>query len=146
MVVIDAFAIENLEPWVGLDVFATFSAPEDVELGIFVVTQDLVGHERLNIHVYTVVHVWVQHAGVQASGDGLPMALLVSSQDGGRWRLHRAVDLGCGLNALYQVVDERHGVAFFLSRLARRSSRSAWSRAAWAIATQKAGKQRWALG
>jgi hypothetical protein len=64
MVVVNALAIELVEPRSGLDIFATVFVPGDVELWLFVVAQYLCRHEGADVQADAVVQVWVPADGL----------------------------------------------------------------------------------
>ena len=64
MMVIDAVALELVEPGRALDVFAAVFVPGDVELGLLVVAQHLGGHEGTDVEAHAVVEVGVPADGL----------------------------------------------------------------------------------
>lgn len=64
MVVIDALAVEFVEPRGRLHIFAPVFVPRDVELGLFVDAQDLGGHEGADVQANAIVPVRVPADGL----------------------------------------------------------------------------------
>lgn len=70
MVVIDAVALELVEPGGAFHVLAAVLVPGDVEFGLLVVAQDLGGHEGSDVEADAVVEVGIPADGL--FGQGLP--------------------------------------------------------------------------
>jgi hypothetical protein len=64
MVVVDAVALEHLEPGRAFHVLAAVLVPGDVELGLLVVAQHLGGHEGADVQAHAVVEVGVPADGL----------------------------------------------------------------------------------
>ena len=68
MMVVDALAVEFVEPRGAFDVFATVFVPGDVEFWLFVVAQDFGGHEGADVQAHAVIEVGVPADGLLGQG------------------------------------------------------------------------------